>query len=85
MRKLTAVIAFAALALALALAAPPGRSAGQPPAAVPKWEYKLLVSSGPHFLLETKDFNELGAEGWELAAAPVTPGGIEFLFKRPKR
>jgi hypothetical protein len=40
-----------------------------------KWEYKKVS-----FSAEEKELNELGAQGWELAAA----NDYYLIFKRPK-
>ena len=49
------------------------------------WEYKTVYSNAAGFEGE-KTFNELGAQGWELAAA-AAPGeyvGVSYIFKRTK-
>jgi len=44
-----------------------------------RWEYKVRSN------IEQSDLNNLGAEGWELAALkPDNGGGAVFYLKRPK-
>lgn len=42
-----------------------------------RWEYHVKHSDAP---LSTGELNELGAQGWELAAA--MPTGGHYIFKR---
>jgi hypothetical protein len=65
-----------------------GQFAAPPPA---KWEYKTVqmwYGAKPEDM--DKKFNELGAEGWELATSnfETPPNGVGqtyHVFKRPKR
>lgn len=44
-----------------------------------KWEYKIVTDTPS---LET--LNELGADGWQLAAILPTDARVTFYFKREK-
>ncbi len=43
-----------------------------------KWEYKIVVAESP----TVEMFNELGADGWELAGILPMQAGASFFFKR---
>jgi hypothetical protein len=58
---------------------------GQPGAKAQQWEYKLVEKPLMDITVKTEDaekeFNKLGAEGWEYAAHT----GWRTLLKRPKK
>lgn len=70
----------------------PGRPEQQPqPAYAPMvyvsepvvWEYKVVARDlSVEGRLEEPALNELGAEGWELAAVVVHEGRMDYVFKR---
>jgi hypothetical protein len=52
-----------------------------------KWEYKTIKLSGGEVDQLDRTMNELGAQGWELAAAFDVGGSsvvVVAIFKRPK-
>jgi hypothetical protein len=65
----------------------PATAQPQAPQTIQQWEYKVISGNSP----AAPDFNELGAQGWELCG--VTAGGFNqggyqpyySVFKRPKR
>jgi hypothetical protein len=49
------------------------------------WEYQHLVKAIPDQPLPSEDeLNDLGAKGWELAAAFMVSNEAHFYFKRIK-
>lgn len=47
-----------------------------------RWEYKIVMA---HFSNTELELNELGKEGWELAACTVDYDGDQIhIFKRPE-
>lgn len=51
----------------------------QPPVFIVKWEYKTLSSERP---LSESDFNQFGADGWELVSVYVRMDAVHAVFKR---
>jgi hypothetical protein len=50
---------------------------------VPKWDYKqVLRTDKDASTLSEGELNELGEEGWELAAAFAVGDGFNYIFKR---
>lgn len=51
----------------------------QPPVFVQKWEYQTLASERP---LTVNDYNQFGADGWELVSVYVRMDAVHAVFKR---
>lgn len=50
---------------------------------VPKWDYKQIVRGDKDApTLSEDELNELGEEGWDLAAVFPVGAGITYIFKR---
>jgi hypothetical protein len=71
-----ALVAFVFGCVTEALVVPPVRAGTNPT----RWEYHCIAETGLSSTETVReDFNKLGREGWELAAADST----RFCFKRP--
>jgi hypothetical protein len=61
----------------------------EPPKTIKKWEqyctWSLVMAGGPGGAVDKAnvDIKKKGDEGWELASAAYTDGGIVYCFKRP--
>ena len=49
------------------------------------WQYRVLTGESPDKdKVDEQKLNELGREGWELAATLIHNGSVHFYFKRVK-
>lgn len=93
MNKQTITVGIMALIIAFSFAAYSTITVKAASSPVERWEYKIFnfdaiaeyktAKSADRTRLEEKYFNQLGLEGWELAATPMTPKSVFFKRRLP--
>jgi hypothetical protein len=83
----TGMAAVLGLILAIAwLLREPVHAQEKPVPTLQKWEYKIVLpNKADDPLANQSQFDQLGAEGWELCAAHSSTRPNYCIFKRPKR